>query len=98
MLSRTQYNVNDYFNKKVCGFYVSFGHGFEYDRIYPDLLKEQNSNSSNFTKCKVCNNFALCKRYMAVPTMHGGRGECGVANFWKLRIEPSNRLYNESYS
>jgi hypothetical protein len=43
MLSRTQYNVNDYFNKKVCGFYVSFGHGFEYDRIYPDLLKEQNS-------------------------------------------------------
>ena len=44
MLSRTQYNVNDYFKKCVDSTF-HLGHGFEYDRIDPDFLEEQNSNS-----------------------------------------------------
>ena len=94
MLSRTQYNVYDYFKKCVDS---TFHLGMGFNTIASTLIcwKSKTLIPGVLPSARFVTILSYTKRTWRWKPC---RGKVGVANFWELRIEPSNRLYNKSYS
>ncbi len=94
MLLKTQYNVNDYFKKCVDS---TFHLGMDLNTIASTLIcwKSKTLIPGVLTNAMFVTILSYTKGTWRWKPC---RGKGGVANFWELRIEPSNRLYNKSYS